>query len=574
MATLDLLLAQSGFMLVSPWKPFLLLITLAGWAWVISNVYDKHAARFYLAQTAWNIGHLSAGLLALAVALLLPWKHEAAFWVGWLLMIVILVGDLAAYAISANRDERVPAEHRISLGFVTKMLAASKERKKGKQNAQAKLVIRFPDKSVLPVPAPESAELANRLVAEELFLKALAARASQLEIIPSGKDGSYVTRLMIDGVGQNAETFPGPTALKLIDFWKSAAKLDVADRRRKLVGEANVEFGTGKSKLRVTSVGVSGGMRLMLLVEPEKAVKRKIEDLGLLPEQMAELKAIADGPRGVTLLGGQPDTGRTTTFYSVIQLHDAYTGTLQTIETEPQLALEGIRHTHFDPTAEGADYATSVRSLLRRDPDLLSVAELPDAATAKEIAKADLERTRVYIALRADNALQAVEGYMKAVGDNELAAKGLRGVLCQKILRKLCTNCRVAYPPTTDMLKKMGVPATEKVQQLFKKGGQVLIKNKPETCPVCGGGGYVGQEAIFEVYGIDEAGRAALQEGNFAALKAEWRKRNLPSIQQAAIRKAIAGITSVDEVTRVMSPPAGPVASAAPAAPLAPRKPE
>jgi len=569
MATLDLLLAQSGFMLVSPWKPFLLLITLAGWAWVISNVYDKHAARFYLAQTAWNIGHLTAGLLALAVALLLPWKHEAAFWVGWLLMIVILVADLAAYAFSANRDERVPAEHRISLGVIAKMLAASRERRKGKQDAQVKLVIRFPDKSVLPVPAAESPELVTRIAAEDMFLKALAARASQVEITPAGKDGSYVARQMVDGVGQNTETFAAPTAAKLIDFWKSSAKLDVADRRRKLVGEANVEFGAGKTKLRVTSVGVTGGMRLTLLVEPEKAVRRKLEQLGLLPEQMAELKAIADGPRGVTLLAGQADTGRTTTFYSVMQLHDAYTGTLQTIETEPQLALEGIRHTLFDPTAEGADYATSVRSLLRRDPDLLSVAELPDATTAKEIAKADLERTRIYISVRADNALQAVEGYVKAVGDNELAAKGLRGVLCQKILRKLCTNCRVSYPPTTDMLKKMGVPATEKVQQLFKKGGQVLIKNKPETCPVCGGGGYVGQEAIFEVYSIDEAGRAALQEGNLTALKAEWRKRNLPSIQQAAIRKAIAGITSVDEVTRVMSPPAAPAA-----VPAAPRKSE
>lgn len=568
MATSDLLLAQSGFILVSPWKPFLLILTLAAWAWVISKVYDKHAARFFLPRSAWNVGHLCAGLLALLVALFIPWKHEAAIWAGWGAMLLILGADLAAYALVANKDDRVPAEHRISLAVVNKMLTAAKERKQEKKAANAKLVVRFPDKSVLEVPALDSPELPHRLAAEEVFLKAQSARASQVEIVPTGKDGTYVARMMVDGVAVNGDTFPQANAVKIMDFWKAAAKLDLADRRRKLVGESNVESGTNKTKMRVTSVGVQGGMKLALLFEPEKAVKRKVEDLGMLPEQMAELKAIAEGPKGVVLLAGQPDTGRTTTFYSVMQLHDAYTGTLQTIEMEPQLAMEGIRHTVFDPTAEGADYATSVRSLLRRDPDMLAVAELPDANTAKEIAKADFERTRVYLGVRADSAQQALEGYMRLVADNALAAKGLRGVVCQKILRKLCTNCRVGYPPTTEMLKKMGVAPNEKVQQLYKKGGQVLIKNKPETCPVCSGVGYTGQEGIFEVYRLDEACAALLEQGNVNAVKAEWRKRNLPSIQQAAIRKAIAGVTSVEEVMRVTAPAAvaPPPAAAAPKA--------
>ncbi|MEO0715463.1 MAG: hypothetical protein AAFY58_00585, partial [Planctomycetota bacterium] len=126
----------------------------------------------------------------------------------------------------------------------------------------------------------------------------------------------------------------------------------------------------------------------------------------------------------------------------------------------------------------------------------------------------------------------------------------LRGIVAQRLVRKLCTNCRVPYTPQPDTLKKLGLPA-DKVSQLYKKGGQVLIKNKPEVCPACGGVGYVGQEGILEVYDISQTDRALIAEGNLTALRAELRKKRLPSIQQAALKKAAEGVTSVEEVLRV-----------------------
>ncbi len=117
-------------------------------------------------------------------------------------------------------------------------------------------------------------------------------------------------------------------------------------------------------------------------------------------------------------------------------------------------------------------------------------------------------------------------------------------------MRRLCTNCRVGYPPSPDMLKKLGV-GEGKVQQLFKKGGQVLIKNKPEVCPVCAGdSGYYGMEGVFEVYRFGSEERELLEQNNLAGLKAALRKRNLPTLQQAALKKALSGVTSVEEVTR------------------------
>jgi len=564
-----LVVLAAGAMLVSPWKPLILLVTLGLWAWIISTVYDKHAARFFLPRKTWNLVHCTLALIgllgALAIPALIPIRGEGAFWAGWGFMLVMLGASFAAYAISANKDERVPEEFRIRLDILTKLAKSREDKKKSKQAGTAKLAIRRPDKSLVEVPSAEAPEFETRVAAEKVFLDAIAARASQVDIAVANKD-AYGLSYLVDGLRTQAGTMPVPAAIKIIDLWKSAAGLDVNDRRRKLMADTNVEHGTNKTLARITSVGDRGGMRLTMLFEPTKAVLRKPTDLGLLTDQMTELKALVDDGTGLVLIAGMPDGGRTTTFYSILQLHDAYTKSIQTLEVDPQAVLEGIRHQAFDPAAEGAEFGTTVRSLLRRDPDVLAIGELVDPATAKEAAKSDVDRTRVYIALRADSALGAVDQYLKAVGDNQLAAKGMRGVIVHKLIRKLCTNCRVNYPPTAEMLKKMGVSDPSKVPALMKKGGQVLIKNKPEVCPACNGVGYIGQEGIFEVVRFDDEDRAAIAEGNLQALKANMRKKNVRGLQQSALAKAIAGITSVEEVMRVTAPPAAPAGPGAAAA--------
>ncbi len=556
----------SGNVLVSFWKPILPLIFLGLWAWVVASVYDKHSARFFLAREKWNIFHLVMGTLALAAAFLMPVPGHLGVLAGLGAMIVILVIDLGAYAFSVSRDDRVPEQFKIRLDVLSKMAASRAEKKKSKQAGSAKLVVRFADKSTLPVPDAESPEMGVRTSAETVYLKALAQRASQVEISPTGKDQNYMVRMLVDGVGVAGDVMPAQAAIRVMDWWKSTAKLDLADRRKKLQGLATIEQAGGKRTLRVTSIGVQGGMRVELLFDPDTAVRRPAKDLGLLDAQMEELKALVnDEKRGVVVLAGPPDGGRTTTFYSIIGMHDAYTQSVGTHEMDQQIVLEGVRHQQFDAQTDGPDFATSTRSLLRRDPDVLGVAEMPDANTAKEIAKADGERSRTYIGVRATSAMEGVEKYVQAVGDNALAAKHLRGVVAGRLLRKLCVNCRVAYPPSAEMLKKLGVGEGGKVQQLYKKGGQVLIKNKPEVCPVCGGGGYIGQEGIFEVYHFNDEQRKSIAEGNMPALRAAIKARGLPSIQQSAIRKALSGVTSVEEVQRVTAPPAPPAAAAAPA---------
>jgi type II secretory ATPase GspE/PulE/Tfp pilus assembly ATPase PilB-like protein len=163
--------------------------------------------------------------------------------------------------------------------------------------------------------------------------------------------------------------------------------------------------------------------------------------------------------------------------------------------------------------------------------------------------------------MRTDGALNTIATFVKAVGDPELAGSALRGVVAEKLMRKLCENCKVPYQPSAEMLAKLGLPA-EKVQKLFKKGGQVLIKNKEEVCPVCAGTGYQGQVGVFEVYALGEEEQRAIRSADMNALRAALRKKNLPTLQQAALMKAVGGITSVEEVTRVTVPQKPPASKA------------
>jgi len=536
--------------LVSWWKPLVLLLPVFPWAWLVSNVFDKHAARFYLPRERWNVGHLSAGLLAILAAFLIPVPGAAGFWAGLGAMILILGADVAIFVFVTNRDDRVPEQHRLSLDF-SRFGEARQAKSAAKKQGKVELVVRQPDKATVAAPAMDAPEFEVRVAAESLVIRALDARAAQVELGPTGaKDGGYGAVMIIDGVAQRGDSMPGPAAAKVIDFWKSAAKLDLNDRRKRQQDDATVERAAKTTKVRVSSIGSAAGQKLTLLFNPEQAVRRKTEELGLLESQLEELRKITSTTEGVVLLAGQPDNGRTTTLYGVLKFHDAYTQNIQTVELEPQDALEGVRQNKWDPQAEGPDFSTLTRSILRRDPDIVALAELPDQATAKEIVRADQARTRCYVALRADHALQAVAIWMKIVGEAGPAADCLRGVVAHKLIRKLCTNCRVPYAPSPDMLKKLNLPA-DKVKQLFKKGGQVIIKKDPETCPVCQGIGYVGLDGLFEVYALGEAERELIKAGNLNGLRAELRKKQLPTIAQVALRKAVDGTTSVEEVGRV-----------------------
>lgn len=523
-----------------------MILPFIGWAWVVSTIYDKDAARWYFKRRAWNIAHLLVAVAALAAMAILP-----NFWIGWPVMTLILAADLGVYAFMRNKDDRVPEHHKWSFDLAD-MKAKSEKRKAEKLQKNVELGLRGPS-GLIPAPSKETPEYQTRLAAEKVLIDAIDGRASRFEIRPVDNQ-HYGLIYTVDGVPQAGNQMTPKEGVELINLFKSAAGLDLQDVRRKQQGDFAVERAGGRLAIRLTTSGAGGGLVLRGQLDPDNQNKLNIGELGLLPDQRTELDSIIAEGQGVVLLGAPPYSGRTTTLYAILRSHDAYTTNVQTVELEPSSAIEGVRHNKFDPLEDGAEYSTTVRSILRRDPDVLAVAELPDEATAVEVTRADHERTRIYVGMRAENSLGALQAFMKATGDSKAAGACLHGVVAQKLIRKLCQNCRVEYQPTPEMLKKLGVKPGQ-VSKLYRKGGQVLIKNKPDTCPMCQGSGYFGQEGVFEVFSIGPEERALIAAQDLVGLRAALQKKRLPSIQEVAIRKAVSGVTSVEEVARITASP-------------------
>jgi len=543
-ALFPVLLAQS-LTLLAWWAALLMLAILCAWAWVVSKVFDKDAARFYLERRMWSLVHVAAGVAALAVVLLLP----LPWFITLPIMMVVLGADLLAYFFSRNKDKRVPEAFRWSLNPATWFAKEKKEKETKGPKTTSSMVFKGPG-GELAAPAKETPEYEVRVAAERLLQAVADVRGVQLDIAP-GKDQTYAATMLVDGQRLPVEQIQPPAAAAIMGVYKAAAGLDVADRRRRQVGDFKMgPAGVGATTtVRVTTMGASSGMQLSLLIDPAGQVSRRLDQLGFLPNQLEAVKGLLARPGGLVLVVAPADNGRTQTLYALVREHDAYTSNVQTVEIDPQAEIEGVRHNKFVPTAEGAEFSTTVRSILRRDPNVVGIAEMPDEATAKEVAKADLDRIRVYLSFRAEDGLKAIQMYAKAVGDQKQAAKGLAGVISQRLARRLCEGCRVAFQPTPDILRKLGLPAETK--QLYRKSGQVLVKDKPTTCETCGGSGFFGQVGVFEVYTFDQAEQQMIAANEMAALKGALRQKKQQSIQTAALQHAIAGETSIEEVARL-----------------------
>jgi len=529
--------------LLSWWKPVLVAFPIMGWAWVVTSIYDPDARRHLMGVNVWNPIHMALGLVSLAVVLFFP-----NFLIGYPLMLLILLVDLGVYAFKRNTSPRIREDEKWSMD-ISKMKEQMKARKEAKLARGVTLGFRGPKGLVAP-PERGTPEYDVRIAAETLLIDAIGARASRVGIAP-GDEGNYNVALTIDGVRRPADPIPAERALAIIDFLKMTAGLDVKDRRRKLRADVAIEQGATSRPMRLATSGSSGGVKMTVIFDPESQVAHQIEGLGLTERQLEELKAIILQQEGVVLLASPPANGRTATMYALARDHDAYTQNIQMLEIEPSTQIEGVRSNVFDPmNADGMDYSTVLRSILRRDPDVVFVAELPDVETAKEIVKADQERTRTFVSLRADSAMIAVQTFVKAVGDSKSVADALTGVIAVRLMRKLCENCKVEYTPKPEMLKRLGT-TPERTPSLFKRGGQVLIKGKEDVCPVCQGSGYFGQVGVFEVYQIGPEERQPLASGDLSGFRNAIKRKRLPSIQEAAVHKALTGVTSVEEVARI-----------------------
>jgi type II secretory ATPase GspE/PulE/Tfp pilus assembly ATPase PilB-like protein len=533
------------------------------WAWLVSSRLDKDARWFHLNHRMWNGIHMAAGLAALAAMLFVP-----IIAVGWVIGILILLGPILVYW--QVRNKAVPENQRFALSGGG-LSAALEARRKARATQHA--LLQFTDAAGRgrQVPLKEDPAFPVHMLAEDLLAPAVAARAARVEMAV-GQSGTVISQV-IDGMRYKRDPVPPDQAMLAVDYLKEIAGLDVADRRRRQAGPCRMTGPSGRTDLTITTWGSSNGLNMRIDFDRAKRVLKPFDSLGLLPPQLECFRRLepVEERHGLVLIGAPPGHGLTTTMYSALARHDAYTSNIKSLEREIEAAIDGVDQIAWDPDNKDVDYATNLQSILRRDPDMVMLDELKDAETARRAAEPGMEGPLMYIPQRASSISEQIREWVKLVGDVKTAARPLRLVSNQRLLRSLCPHCRQPFQPTVEQLKSLGI-APGKVQQLYQASGKIQVKNKIEPCPVCGGTGYLGQTGAFEVFAIDDEARKVLASGDLKAALAHARRNKMIYLQEAALTKVISGQTSIEEVMRVMAAArdAAPVAAGGSAARPAP----
>lgn len=563
-AYLDLLAQLPSGVYLNPWK--LLGVTIAFTIWALfAQWIDKDTVAVNTYRILWNLVISGVGAAGLLLMLLVP-----NFAIGFPAGVGIYLIAVTVYVF--HRNGLVEDEDKVfTPAHIAKVMREGFSGKKGKKQKEVKEKVRLQtiNKKSIAIPEEEVEREQYRLT-QDLLFDALFRRATYIELAPAGQAAKI--NYTIDAITSEAQKLERAEADAIILFLKKSAGMNIEERRKPQTGKLLAVLGETKMDLHIKTDGSTAGEKMLIrVVSAEKTFK--VTDLGFTDKQMETVRAIMNTPRGVILVSSPPGNGLTTTIYSLTRSHDAFLQNIQTVEYAKDLDIDNVTQNVFEPGGDKT-FAGDLQKLFRADPDIVIIPEVRDSAAAALIAQQGSEKQKIYVGIsNAADVLDALRKWMKLVGDSALAAKGLLGIMNQRLIRKLCAACKEPYKPDAASLKKMNMPAD---QVLYRQPQPQFDKHgNPILCQACQGTGYSGLTAIFDVFMVDDGMRDVIRRAkSLEELKAYIVQRGGLALQQQALAKVLAGTTSIAEVKRATAPPAPAGEAARPAAkPPAPKAP-
>ncbi|MEY2713085.1 MAG: hypothetical protein RL005_1307 [Planctomycetota bacterium] len=564
--TLPALLAVGdSAILLNPVTPVLTLAAYAPYAWVISSKIEKDATAYNLNKGGYgwiNSALLAGGIVAVAIGLLVPFA-------GWLVTLLVEAGILVGYW--KWRDKQVPAGKQFRLSMLSNLKQKAEERKAQKNAAAANLVFLVGRGEKAKVPGKDDPMLEVHQAAERVLGEAIAARASRTQV--QSLQGSVGVVDVVDAMPVKREALTAELGGKVMDYIKKHAGLEVNERRRRQVGKVSVQTSLGSKELTVTTLGSTSGQSMRIDFNRDEQLKRDFADLGIAKPQLALLEPTRDlpGREGIILLCAPSGFGLTTMAYAMLGRHDAFTSSVKTLERSVDLRLDGVDQLQFDGGTQ-SDFATTLRSIIRRGPDVVFASDVAEPGTAKVISDASGNQVLMYVGIPVDGVQMALSQWVKAVGSPGDAARGIKAVVAQRLLRVPCPACKVVGPCSAEQAKRLGLPAGKTIE-LARASGKVIAKNgREEACEVCRGTGYFGLTGIHEVMPLDDDARKLISRGDIAgAYQHARRSLRMMLMQESALLAVRDGRTTIEEVARAFAPakPATTAARPAAAAPAA-----
>lgn len=375
--------------------------------------------------------------------------------------------------------------------------------------------------------------LLNALISE-----AIKQRASDIHIEPF--EEKLVVRFRIDGILHEVLRPKRELAPLIISRVKVMAKLDIAEKRLPQDGRIGVRIAGRNIDVRVSTLPGTYGERIVMRLLDKKTAKLDLKFLGMAPETLENMRKLIHRQHGIILVTGPTGSGKSTSLYAALtELNDSKSNIL-TVEDPIEYYLPGIGQTQVNYKID-MTFARGLRAILRQDPDIVMVGEIRDLDTARIAVQASLTGHLVLSTLHTNTAIGAITRLEDMGVEPYLIASSLIGVVAQRLVRLLCEACKVGAPADKDECKILGV-SIENPPILYR----------PVGCKECKQLGYRGRTGIYELIIVDEPLRNMIHQNASEQEMENYAHKVFPSIRQDGYRLVLAGLTSLEEILRIV----------------------
>ena len=376
-----------------------------------------------------------------------------------------------------------------------------------------------------------------------LLFQALKLRASDIHLQPYAD--RLQVRMRIDGVLYDMESIPKRAQEAIVSRVKVMGKMDIAERRLPQDGRASIRIGDGDVDVRISSVPVTSGERIVFRILDKTTKIYSLEQIGLSEDNQRTIKRYINYSHGIIFVTGPTGSGKTTTLYACLDAINAPDLNILTIEDPVEYNLDGISQVQVN-VKKGLTFANGLRSFLRQDPDVMMVGEVRDNETADIAIRAALTGHLVFSTVHTNDSASTVTRLIDIGVEPYLVSSSMLLVVAQRLLRTVCANCKEPVEPDEQMLFHLEDLKLTKDQ--FKDGKLMVGKG----CDECFHSGYSGRTAIYEVMPIDSAVQEQIvRKATASEIKRSALERGLRTLRMDGVDKLLAGMTTPDEVLRV-----------------------
>jgi general secretion pathway protein E len=375
---------------------------------------------------------------------------------------------------------------------------------------------------------------------DHLFSYAFDQRASDIHIEP--KRDKSIVRLRIDGALHTVYTLPKAVHPAIISRIKTIARLDMAEKRRPQDGRIKMERKGVESEIRVSSIPVAFGEKLVMRIMDPDILFQDLENLGFTTSDLVRYKQFVNLPHGIVLVCGPTGSGKSTTLYSTLKDLSSPEVNITTVEDPIEMVHEDFNQIAVQPLA-GITFDSILRNILRQDPDIIMLGEMRDLETAANAVQAALTGHLVLSTLHTNDAPSAIMRLLDLGVPFYLIKATLTGIVAQRLVKKICPDCKESYAMDASELASLGL-------DMGKSGDITLYRGK--GCLKCRGTGYFGRSAIYEIIPISESIQCLISsEADIGKIRDAAREEGMVTLRENAVKKLLDGATTYQEVLKV-----------------------